>query len=235
MPTPSSPRPGLAGYWRLHEPSGSTLTDASGNGRNGLYFNGPTPGQAGALATDADTSAKFNGTNQYAKVDLNLSATPVVTVECWFYWTANATDGRELLEFTSTRPQSTTGFSIVPNTNWTFFPVFAVLVRGDGGNNESDLTQPGTNAWHHLVVVFDKSQPAATEITPYVDGLPLVPGKKSSSENTNNFGNSTLYFMISAGTSAFAPANSRIDEVAVYTGALTPAQVQAHYQAATGT
>ena len=41
-----------AGYWRLGEASGTTLTDSSGHANNGTYLGGVTLGQPGALVGD---------------------------------------------------------------------------------------------------------------------------------------------------------------------------------------
>jgi hypothetical protein len=48
--------------------------------------------------------------------------------------------------------------------------------------------------------------------------------KPTSSDNTNNFGSDTLYFMSRAGSSLFG--NGVLDEVHVYTQALTASQIQ---------
>ena len=78
--------PGLLGYWRLGEQSGTTAVDATGS-NNGTYVGGSTLGQPGALASDSDTSASFDGST--GRVSLPNSVTlPVnspVTVEFWAY------------------------------------------------------------------------------------------------------------------------------------------------------
>lgn len=53
-------------YWRLGDASGTTMTDSSGNGRNGTYVGPPALGAASLLASDADTAVTFDGTNDYA-------------------------------------------------------------------------------------------------------------------------------------------------------------------------
>lgn len=52
-------------YWPLNETSGTAITDASGNGRNGTY-NGPTLGQPGI--GDGNTAPLFDGVNDAANV-----------------------------------------------------------------------------------------------------------------------------------------------------------------------
>lgn len=52
-------------YWPLAEPSGTTIVDESGNGRNGAYT-AVTLGQAGI--GDGRTSASFNGTTSYGNI-----------------------------------------------------------------------------------------------------------------------------------------------------------------------
>lgn len=48
-------------YWRQGDPSGSTMTDSSGNARHGTYAVAPTLGATGLLVGDADTAANFQG------------------------------------------------------------------------------------------------------------------------------------------------------------------------------
>src|SRR5207245_2849368 len=51
------------GYWRLGEPGGTTLVDATSNHLDGSYSGTPTLGVTGALTGDPDTAASFNGTS----------------------------------------------------------------------------------------------------------------------------------------------------------------------------
>ena len=52
--------PGLAGFWRLGETSGTVAGDAGGQAA-GSYLGGPVLGARGALSADADAAARFDG------------------------------------------------------------------------------------------------------------------------------------------------------------------------------
>lgn len=53
---------------RQGDPSGSTMTDSSGNVRHGTYPSVPTLAVAGLVAGDADTAANFNGSTNYGSI-----------------------------------------------------------------------------------------------------------------------------------------------------------------------
>jgi hypothetical protein len=63
--------PGVIGYWRLDEPSGTVACDSRG-ANNGSYQSGTTFGQPGALTNDPDTA-----------VASSLNVGDVFTVEAW--------------------------------------------------------------------------------------------------------------------------------------------------------
>ena len=75
--------------------------------------------------------------------------------------------------------------------------------------------------------MIDTGAAPASQITPYVDGQPVAYTKLESGTGAGNFANSTLYLMSRAGSSLFGAGD--LDELAVYTKALTAAQIQDHY------
>src|SRR5436305_386267 len=91
--TPASPQractsvaqtPGLVGYWRLGEATGTAACDAAG-GDNGTYSGGFTLGRPGAIASDANTAAAFNGSTGYVSVPAatGLDVGDTFTAEAW--------------------------------------------------------------------------------------------------------------------------------------------------------
>ena len=52
-----------SGYWRLGEASGTVAFDETANHLNGAYKNGVGLGMPGAVATDTNTAAFFDGGN----------------------------------------------------------------------------------------------------------------------------------------------------------------------------
>src|SRR4051812_18471162 len=73
-----------AGYWRLGESIGTAAADASGNGRDGVYHNGPALGAAGAIAGDADTAVTFDGVDDHVAVPYLFNSANA-SWEAWIY------------------------------------------------------------------------------------------------------------------------------------------------------
>jgi hypothetical protein len=209
-------------YWKLDDSGGSTASDSSGNGNTATLFNSPL-WLTGANCV-ANGCLSFNGANQYGSVALDLSTTPAVTLSFWMNWTAYANDDRLAMEFTSNFNNSSIGFMVDPNSSVAGGGQFEVGLQGDAGYNQVVFARPSPG-WHHYAFVFNKANPASTEVIPYVDGVAVPYTKTTSSENTNNFGAATLYLMSRGGSSLFG--NGALDEVQIYAGALTSSQIQA--------
>ena len=75
-------------------------------------------------------------------------------------------------------------------------------------------------------------RPRPTQITPYVDGVPVTYTKLDSGTGGGPFANAALNFMSRAGTSLFGAGT--LDEVAVYNRALSASTIAEHY-ASSGT
>jgi hypothetical protein len=187
------------GVWHLKETSGNQ-NDSTSNGNNISTVNVTKEGTATGQIDGAD---QFNGTSDYASVPLDLSGTKVITVSFWLNWTAFANNDQLAMEFTPNYNNSTGGFLIDPNSgSWP--GNFEISLKGDAaGYNDWNISRPSAGAWHYYTVVLDKSQPAASEVTVYLDGSQPSATQVLNANNTNNFANSTLYFMSRAGASLF--------------------------------
>ena len=186
------------GVWHLKETSGNQ-NDSTSNGNNISTIN---VAQEGTATGQIDGADSFNGTSNYASVPLDLSGTNVITVSFWLNWTAYADNDQLAMEFTPNYNNSTGGFLIDPNSG-SFPGNFEISLHGNAGYNVRYISRPSAGAWHYYTVVFDKSQPAASEVTVYVDGGQPSATLAYSANNTNNFANSTLYFMSRAGAYLF--------------------------------
>ena len=83
------------------------------------------------------------------------------------------------------------------------------------GYTANCYSQPSSEVWHHLAVVFDKSQTGGDEVKFYVDGaLQTVNWSLAASSNTNNFGNNPLYLFSRGGASEFN--SGAIDDFRIY-------------------
>jgi len=110
-----------------------------------------------------------------------------------------------LFEATGNYTSSTTGFGFFPD-DATCNGLQAALL-GNVGSAANCYSQPSSGVWHHLAVVFDKSQTGGNEVQLYVDGVLHPPSwNLYASTNTNNFGNNPIYLFSRAGTTQFIPA-----------------------------
>ncbi len=219
---------GLIDYWRLGETSGSTFANSVSGAPNATMSNTPTLGVTGPLSVESNTAASFNGTNERAAAALNLSATQVLTVEFWMRWTSYTNNDDLAFEFTSNFNNTNGGFLVNPNSS-TSGSRFEVALGRNGSRNNAYFTRPSANVWHHYAVVMNTAASAAQQILVYVDGQSLSISKGSSGTGAGNFANSTLNFMSRNGTTLFGAGS--LDEVAIYSQALSAAQVSSHYAA----
>jgi PKD repeat protein len=217
---------GLVSYWRMGEATGPTFADSTGT-NNATAFNGTTFGVPGGVAGDPNTAARFDGSDDYAKANVNLSTTNKATVEFWLKWNAYAGDDRLAMEFTPNFNDNAGGFLVDPNAPQQG-GTFGVGIGTQASRNNVFFNRPSAGAWHHYAFVFDTSAAAADQITPYVDGQPVTYTKLDSGTGAGNFENSTLYMMSRAGAALFGGGD--LDEVAVYNRALSAGSVREHFE-----
>ena len=155
------------------------------------------PGQIGG-AISAD------GVDQYGTVPaINLSGTGTVTVAAWVNRTYTA--GRDvLLEFSPNYNGSATGFGSFADSSFCGGDR-GFLARGRRVDNVACYTQPSSGVWHHLAVVYDKTQAGSNAVNLYIDGvLQTATSRPYTSTNGNNFGNNALYFFSRGGSQLFS-------------------------------
>ncbi len=226
--------PGVSHYWRLGEQSGSTLVDAVG-GSSATTSGGAsavTLGTPGGLSGEEDTAANFDGVSGTAQAPVNLSSTSKLTIEFWLKWDKYENNDALAMEFTPSFNSNPGGFLVDPNAGEEGGE-FAVGIGVGESRNNVYFARPSAGAWHHYAFVIDTNAPAASEITPYVDGQPVPYTKLASGTGAGNFANSTLNFMSRGGTSLFGAGT--LDEVALYNETLTPGTVLNHYLTGIGT
>ena len=157
---------------------------------------------------------------------MNLSGTSATTVEFWLKWAQHRNEDALAMEFTPNFNGNDGGFLVDPDAAQ-FGGTFGVgLGRGDSRNN-AFFTRPAAGTWHHYALVLDSTKPAATQITPYIDGQAVSYQKLDSGTGAGPFANSVLNFMSRDGASLFGQGD--LDEVAVYNRALSAATIADHY------
>src|SRR5271166_4008471 len=214
------------GDWTFDDGSGTKAADSSGNGHTATLVNGInwTKGEVGG-AVSANAAKQ-----QYVSIPaIDLSSTRAVTVSLWANRIYSRSGGHALFEATGDYSNSTTGFGFFPDDAGC--QGIQVALRGDIGFAANCYSQPSSGVWHHLAVVFDKSQTGGNQVTFYVDGVLQAPNRNLfASTNTNNFGKNPLYLFSRAGTSEFN--SGEIDDLRIYNSALTAAQIQQIYKSA---
>jgi PKD repeat protein len=214
--------PGLLDYYRLDEPSGPTIADSFGLS-NGT-ISGGTFGVAGAV--QPSTAVAFNGTSDSGAIPLNLGATSKLTVEFWLKWNQYANDDALAMEYTSNFNENQGGFLVDPDSP-AFGGTFGVGIGTPGSRNSVFFARPSAGVWHHYAIVLDSTAPAGSEITPYVDGVPVTVQQDAANTGAGPFANSTLYLMSRAGSGLFGRGS--LDELAMYNQPLEPATIFQHF------
>jgi len=196
---------GPAVYYRFGETAGVVVADASGNGRDGTWSGSPALGQVGALATDPDPCALFDGVDDKVTVPAPPAIGTTFSVELWLRHQGGA-DARQALLIDA------------GGTLGLMFGSDARLNLRYSGADHKNGTALSANIWHHVLVSV-----AAGAGTFYVDGVAdgaaaAVPSGFAPDRIGDDTGSDTF--------------KGYLDELALYVVALSAARVLAHLAAA---
>jgi acid phosphatase type 7 len=207
--------PGLVGYWRLGERSGTLACDYTGHD-NGAYQGGVTLGLPGAIGQDPDTAIGLDGSTGQVSVPASstLNVGDAFSIEAWVK-----------------RGNSKTGSNqtIASKQDGSWVLMFnesdrLTLRRSTVGNLASaTVATTDTTTWHYVAATKNGSS-----VHLYVDGTDVT-GTLTNQTMANN--NLPLAIGQSTGT---AYLKGTIDEAALYNTALTPTQITQHYTTGTG-
>ena len=204
--------PGLAAYWRLGELAGTTAADGRG-AHPGTYAGSVLLGEEGALPSDPDTSAGFDGTSGEM-----TAAGPALpdgrgTLEGWFDWRSGVALMRD---HTST---AGVGWIVAFDSSGRLF------YRVGGAKLNTGRTVGSLmGGWHHVAVTND-----GTAVAFYLDGERIHGAQASITAPP------TLpWHVMRNGNHPTQFTAGRADEVAVYDRALSAATIRSHFQAGSG-
>lgn len=206
-------------YWRLG--SGGT-TDQSGNGRNGTGGGGITIGGVtpGAISSDsAEAATDFDGVDdRVVATGYTPFAAGTITFEGW-----------------CKRDTSASGHTLIAGAGAVANAPFISMTAAQGVRWVPDAALagttfaavwPGNDLWVHWVLVAV----VGTNATLYINGQSM--GTQAVVAGFTSPGN----FQAGATSSTFTqPLDGKLDELAVYSGALSFGRIQAHYLAAQNT
>lgn len=202
-------------YYHLDETSGTNVADSSGNSRTATITGaGVTLNQTGLLLHDTDPCFAFDGTGSYVACPTVGITSGGFSLECLMYCVGNgsmpdgsnydtllAIDASHRLLFNSGNHQFLTQF---------------------GGNFFSNASYFASTIYH-VIYVYDSG---ANLERWYINGSQDSTHTPTSTPVWNG-----PYYIGCDKVSGQYGWNGRLDEVAIYTYALSPAQALAHYQA----
>ncbi|MFL5782452.1 MAG: LamG-like jellyroll fold domain-containing protein [Thermoleophilaceae bacterium] len=200
--------PGLVGYWRLGEASGTVACDSFGL-NPGSYLNGVTLGVTGAIAGDPDTAAGFDGVDDRVALPA-LPASVDFTVEGW-QRIADSSNANDTLygRYGNLR--------LMPRPGGYYAGVWL-----GGTEYRLEASSPANvGSWVHWALVRSGST-----LLLYRNGVEVARRSDLPAAAT-----AALSGDIGA-TSGSYPAKAALDDVAVYNSALSATAVQQHYAAA---
>lgn len=227
------------GFWRLGETTGTSIADSSTAGTNTGTANatGLTYAQTGALTGDANTAILFDGAaGKITLPNMNTASSSTASLEVWVkFTTTSATEFFFYSEGSTTNSLPIWGLSTGSSTDSMGGGV-QLYHRADGGfavYKTSSRIQYNDGNWHHVVGVrnnADTSQGTNGSYYLYVDGA-LEKASGSIYPMTTTVDKARIGVLGRAADANFF--GGTMDEMAVYTSALTQDQVTAHYIAGT--
>jgi len=210
--------PGLVGWWKFDEGSGTTVYDYSGNNNNGTWSG--TGANHYATGKTGSYAGNFNGSDDYINVgnQLSLNLSSELTLTAWIYKTAVNADVESIF---GRWPQNNKAFMmrVEPNQN-----LSAQVSPGAGSNGQifySTLAIP-LNQWVFVSMRMDSAYIYATvNGTTQSQARSIANMSESPVVNIGRIGFQTgLYYF-----------KGYIDDARIYNRALPEGEVQAIYNA----
>lgn len=198
------------GYWRLGERNSTIAVDSSGNNKNGTYALSYVQGAPGAVANDPDTAASFAGSGEVNidGVGVGTVAGAKNTVEFFMLWNGG----------TNAMPFGFTTYDLWLNGGRFGF-------NSGCSDNYGMASSSLVGRWVHVVAVFTNG--ATNQNKLYINGVPQT---LSGSISCNGSATTNVGISSWRGSNGYS-MQGRIDEVSLYNGELSAAQVSAHYAA----
>ncbi len=215
----------LVGYWKFDEGANTSAGDSSGMGNTGTLTNMNTSNPAGWNGNGTSgwntTHAKFgnalvfDGVNDYVNISdsASLDITQAITLEAWF-----KTDSLGKFHTLISKGADDAYNLRVRDTNVTQF----YLNASDGTSINAQSTNTiSANTWYHIVGTYDGSTAKL-----YVNAAEWASASATKTINTNN-----VSLWIGERTDSWASGwtNGIIDDVKIYSRALSPDEVKQHY------
>jgi regulation of enolase protein 1 (concanavalin A-like superfamily) len=210
----------LVGFWNLNEGTGISAADTSGSGNNGTLINSPTwiAGQSGnALNFASGGHGYVSASGAETLADLYTHG---MTVAAWIKpRSGGGGNGGRIIDKDNN------------NGGWYFSMNGATGVKlAIDTFSTSSPSRPSTssiklNVWQHVAATWDGST-SGSNIHIYINGV-LADGTAANGAGTVESDADTPFAIGNRSVDTARPFDGGIDEVRVYTGVLTAAEIQA--------
>ncbi|ALO67794.1 hypothetical protein AS189_16540 [Arthrobacter alpinus] len=204
-------------YWRLDESAGNTALDSTDSSNDGTYNGGVTKGVPGAIPGYAGTAATFNGSDGFVASNASYSDPLTYSEEAWFK--TSTSQGGKIVGFGDNPNGTSSSYD-----RHVYMQNDGTIVFGVWTGQTNTITTPvsyNDDRWHQVVA------------TQSVDGMKLyVDGALVGTNPQTNAQAYTGYWKVGGDTtwgSSSAYFAGTIDEVAIYSSALSADRVAAHY------
>lgn len=204
---PSNLAMGLVAWWKFDEASGTTAYDSAGNGNTGTLINNPAwdSGKSGS-------ALRFSGVNNYVNTNLDVqpNAMPSTTWAAWVYPTRVNFHERQFILSDNGGGYARSVFVAADQVRWGIFT----------GEDEAWRPAPvDVNQWQHIAVVY-----TPTNVEFYKNGIRYSWGHRPKGQ-ASRF---NLQIGRDPGFGGFY--QGLIDDVRIYSRALSPDEVSAIYR-----
>jgi len=206
------PHPGLVGWWRFDEGSGTVAGDSSGNGNDGTVY--------GTTWVDGKygKALSFDGIDDYVNIpaSASLQSFDEFSISFWMYPTAGG-DGyyRHIFDKGWNIPSSFVVF-IEPTATAPYSLYFYIM--DSTGGKAAAKSFPSLNDWYHVVATFKRND----KVRLYINAVG-VEGASTLDEALSL----DSWIRLAQDTNDFQGV---LDEVRIYNRALSAAEVQADFQ-----
>jgi hypothetical protein len=214
-------------YYRLDQSGGTVASDSSGNSATGTYAGTVTYGVSGTTG-DGDTAVSLPGASTSYISSPNLTVGSAFTLEGWVNPANFVATGQigEVLLAPSTSASSVFGYipAVVGGALASKF-----IVRMGGATTFATTHTYASGQWYYVVYTWD-----GTTQSIYVNGVLDTSGSATATSAAPFWGGQTYVGVDAANSTNPGPLQGSVDDVAIYNGALTAAQIQSHYAAKSG-
>lgn len=215
---------GLQAYWKFDEGSGSQLMDATANAFNGLV-NNVTWVSDSPCASPGEYVMEFDGTTSSVDVGPAVSG-GVRSIEFWFKPAVTITAATSIAGWAliarDDNQQKEYGMYIRGSSWTTDIGRLSFYVRNNGALHEvfSNANSWNAGTWYHVAGVLDP----ATGMQLYINGALQASADPSATAAILTDGNDA--YIGTWGAAGIRHFNGRIDEMRLWTRAITQSEVQ---------